>query len=82
MSIKYRGVFVTKLRRALPELPQSLYDTLFKKEWVVYANPPFGRPEYVIEYLGRYTHKIAISNHRILHIDTVDKSVTFWFERL
>ena len=77
MSIKYRGVFVAKLRRALPELPQSLYDTLFKKEWVVYAPPPFGRPEHVIEYLGRYTHKIAISNHRILNIDTVDKIVTF-----
>lgn len=77
MSCKYRGCFVSKLRKALPELPQSLYDTLFKKEWVVYAKPPFGRPENVIEYLGRYTHKIAISNHRILAIDKEKRKVTF-----
>jgi len=77
MSIKYRGVFVSKLRKALPELPQSLYDKLFKKKWVVYAKPPFGRPEHVIEYLGRYTHKIAISNHRILSIDKAKKNVIF-----
>ena len=77
MSDKYRGRFVAKLRKALPELPQSLYDTLFKKDWVVYAKPPFGRPEHVIEYLGRYTHKIAISNHRILNIDKEKREVTF-----
>jgi hypothetical protein len=77
MSVKYRGVFVYKLRKALPELPQSLYDALFKNKWVVYAKPPFGRPEHVIEYLGRYTHKIAISNHRILNIDTENRTVTF-----
>lgn len=77
MSEKYRGVFVSKLRKALPELPQSLYDKLFKKKWVVYAKPPFGRPEHVIEYLGRYTHKIAISNHRIVTIDKSKNTVTF-----
>lgn len=77
MSAKYRGCFVSKLRKALPELPQSLYDNLFKKNWVVYAKPPFGRPNNVIEYLGRYTHKIAISNHRILSIDKEKKTVTF-----
>ncbi len=77
MSDKYRGCFVAKLRKELPMLPQSLYDNLFKKEWVVYAKPPFGRPENVIEYLGRYTHKIAISNHRILGIDKNNKTVTF-----
>jgi hypothetical protein len=77
MSRKYRGCFVAKLRKALPKLPQSLYDDLFKKDWVVYAKPPFGRPEHVIEYLGRYTHKIAISNHRILNIDTEKREVTF-----
>jgi len=77
ISKKYRGLFVSKLRKALPELPQSLYDNLFKKEWVVYAKPPFGKPENIIEYLGRYTHKIAISNHRILGIDKKNKTVTF-----
>ena len=77
MSNKYRGLFVAKLRKALPQLPQSLYDDLFKKKWVVYAKPPFGRPEHVIEYLGRYTHKIAIGNHRILNIDKEKREVTF-----
>jgi len=77
MSVKYRGLFTAKLRKALPGLPQSLYDDLFKKNWVVYAKPPFGRPEHVIEYLGRYTHKIAIGNHRILNIDKEKGTVTF-----
>lgn len=39
-----------------------------KKNWVVYSKPPFKRPETVFEYLARYTHRIAISNHRIVAI--------------
>ena len=77
LSEKYRGLFVSKLRKALPNLPQSVYDTLFEKKWVVYAKPPFGKPENMLEYLGRYTHKIAISNYRILAIDKENKQVTF-----
>lgn len=77
MSDKYRGLFVAKLRKALPQLPQSLYDDLFKKKWVVYAKDPFGKPEHVIEYLGRYTHKIAIGNRRIVHMDKDKREVTF-----
>lgn len=77
ISDKYRGLFVSKLRRALPELPQSLYDGLFKKKWAVYAKHPFGRPEHVIGYLGRYTHKIAIGNHRIVNIDKAKREVVF-----
>jgi hypothetical protein len=38
-------------------------------EWVVYAKPPFGGPAQVLEYLGRYTHRVAISNNRLLTID-------------
>lgn len=38
-------------------------------EWVVYAKPPFGGPAQVLEYLGRYTHRVAISNHRLLAIE-------------
>lgn len=37
-----------------------------KKEWVVYCKPPFGGPQQVLQYLGRYTHRIAISNHRLI----------------
>ena len=38
-------------------------------EWVVYAKPPFGGPRQVLDYVGRYTHRVAISNHRLLDID-------------
>ena len=44
-------------------------------EWVVYAKPPFGGPQHVLEYLGRYTHRVAISNHRL--ISFVDGKVRF-----
>ena len=46
-----------------------------RAEWVVYAKPPFGGPQHVLEYLGRYTHRIAISNNRL--IDFVDGKVSF-----
>jgi len=42
---------------------------LRKSEWVVYAKPPFGGPEAVLAYLSQYTHRIAISNHRIVSAD-------------
>lgn len=77
LSKKFRGAFVARLRKEIPGLPQSLYDKLFHKNWVVYAKAPFGTPEHIVEYLSRYTHKIAISNHRILAINKADKTVTF-----
>ena len=46
--------------------------------WVVYAKRPFGSPKHVIEYLGRYTHKMAISNHRI--VDIQNDQVTFRYK--
>jgi hypothetical protein len=45
------------------------------REWWVYAKPPFGGPEQVLSYLGRYTHRVAISNHRLLSLK--DGHVTF-----
>jgi hypothetical protein len=48
---------------------------LGKSKWVVYAKPPFGGPRKVLEYLGRYTHRVAISNSRLLAIE--DQQVTF-----
>jgi hypothetical protein len=48
---------------------------LFRKDWVVYAKPPFGGPEYVLQYLGRYTHRVAISNHRL--VSFAEEKVTF-----
>jgi Putative transposase/Transposase zinc-binding domain len=49
--------------------------TLFRHDWVVYAKPPFGGPVHVLHYLARYTHRVAISNHRIVHV--ADDHVTF-----
>lgn len=45
------------------------------REWVVYAKPPFGGPQQVLEYLGRYTHRVAISNQRLQSLE--DGNVTF-----
>jgi len=49
--------------------------TLFRHEWVVYAKPPFGGPSHVLHYLARYTHRVAISNHRLIAV--ADGQVTF-----
>jgi hypothetical protein len=73
MSTVFRGKFVALLREFFQakgiEFPDELRHDLYKKGWVVYAKRPFGGAGQVIEYLGRYTHKIAISNHRIQSID-------------
>lgn len=50
---------------------------LYSKDWVVYAKKPFGGPQQVIEYLGRYTHKVAITNNRIKEINVETDMVTF-----
>ena len=48
---------------------------LFRKDWMVYSKPPFGGPEHVLKYLGRYTHRVAISNHRL--VSFIEGKVTF-----
>lgn len=50
-------------------------DELRGADWVVYAKPPFGGPERVLKYLARYTHRVAISNHRLVGMD--DQAVSF-----
>ncbi len=56
----------------------KLKNSLYKKGWVIYAKKVFNRAENVIEYLGRYTHNIAISNSRILHFNK--ETVTFRYK--
>lgn len=46
-----------------------------RSEWILYAKPPFGGPEAVLAHLSRYTHRVAISNHRLIHTDA--ETVTF-----
>ncbi|MFM6267065.1 MAG: transposase, partial [Dolichospermum sp.] len=77
MSKVFRAKYMAELSSKI-ELEKSLRQTLFNKSWVIFAKRPFGSPKSVIEYLGRYTHKIAISNHRIQSID--DEGVVFQFK--
>lgn len=79
MAMVFRGIFLKELRALakLGELPldKALREKLYTTRWVVYAKRPFAKPAHVIEYLGRYTHKVAISNYRILQVRST--SVTF-----
>jgi len=54
---------------------KKLKNQLFSKEWVVYSKQPFGGPKQVLSYLSRYTHRVAISNNRIL--DMGNNTITF-----
>src|SRR3984893_1106314 len=62
-------------RLAQPKFFAAWLRPLFRKNWVVYSKPPFGGPEYVLQYLGRYTHRVAISNHRLVSL--ANGQVTF-----
>lgn len=63
-----------------PKLLQALYNTLYRKKWVVYAKPSFANPQAVIKYLGSYTHRIAISDRRIKEVNESKGTVTFSFK--
>jgi len=71
LSRVYRGKFLAGLRAlaAQGKLPLPDLRPLYAKDWVVYAKPPFGGPEQVLKYLARYTHRVAISNHRLVKLD-------------
>jgi hypothetical protein len=80
LSLVFRAKLMLGIKRQLDK--QSLleqYKPLLKevwdKPWVVYCEPSFGKPEHVIKYLGQYTHRVAITNQRIIGID--QKNVTF-----
>jgi hypothetical protein len=91
LSRVFRGKFVAGLKRAFrkgelifpstlnalaqPPAFRSFLRSLYRNDWVVYAKPPFGGPHHVLHYLARYTHRVAISNHRIVAF--ADGKVTF-----
>jgi hypothetical protein len=58
-----------------PKLFRQFLRQLWNRQWVVYAKKPFGGPEHVLQYLARYTHRVAISNHRLIAF--TDGTVTF-----
>jgi hypothetical protein len=91
LSRVFRGKFVEGLRRvfrqdklvffgdcrslAEPKAFATFLRMTFRQDWVVYAKKPFGGPEHVLHYLARYTHRVAISNHRL--VDVTDTQVSF-----
>jgi len=82
MSAVFSARFAKKLRRLKQQgkINKFVPRNLIKKPWVVYAKQAFGSPESIVEYLGRYTHRVAISNARILKV--TGTHVTFsWCDR-
>jgi hypothetical protein len=91
LSRVFRGKFVAGMKRLFrrkklsfhgnlkhlsrPSRFRAFLRQLFRQDWVVYAKPPFGGPEYVLQYLARYTHRVAISNPRLVSL--ADGKVTF-----
>jgi len=87
----FRGKFVAALKEAFqngqlhfhgdlkllaqPKIFAAWLRPLYRQDWVVYLKRPFGGPQYVLRYLGRYTHRVAISNHRL--VSFADGQVTF-----
>ena len=87
----FRGKFVAALKQAFqkgelhfhgelkllaePKIFAAWLRPLYRQNWVVYLKPPFGGPEYILHYLGRYTHRVAISNHRL--VSFANGQVTF-----
>jgi hypothetical protein len=92
MGRLFRGKFLFYLKKAYKEdrlrFPgrishlahtfTSFLSPLYDKEWVVYCKRPFGGPESVIRYLGRYTHRVALANHRIISME--EGKVTFFWK--
>lgn len=85
LSARFRNKFLTNLKKSyyaqqlkfpgkIDHLKdqknfQTLIDHLFLKEWVVYCKPSFKQSKDVVEYLSRYTHRVAIGNHRIIKVE-------------
>ena len=77
LSLVFRAKFMAELRKKM-DISYAIGKQAFKHEWVVYAKQPFASPKTVVEYLGRYSHKIAISNHRLTAVN--DKTVSFTYK--
>lgn len=83
LSKAFRDNMLKRLKKQLREKSQlhayqPLIDKAWSKDWVVFSEPSFSDAEHVIKYLGQYTHRVAISNHRILNID--DNGVSFYYK--
>lgn len=83
----YKGYFLDHLRKYIAggtlkytniTEVENILSVVGQKKWNIYAKAPFGGPAQIIEYLGRYTHKVAITAHRILSID--DNTISFKYK--
>jgi hypothetical protein len=93
LSLVFRGKFIDHLNSAFKEgklhftgkcvsykTPQGfkqLIDSLYSKNWVVHLKEPIKHSEYVLQYLGRYTHRVAISNHRLVCLEKGQVTFTY-----
>lgn len=93
LSVVFRAKFLAHLRcafedgdlafpgelapRGEPHAFADLLSSIATKKWVVYSKAPFGGPERVLEYLGRYTHRVAISNHRLVDVTGGDIAFSY-----
>jgi hypothetical protein len=81
MSRVFRGKFLAALKQSIDQgkiaRPRSETKTISPKTWIVYAKPPFGSPQKVLDYLGRYTHRVALSNERILKIENGQVTLSY-----
>jgi hypothetical protein len=94
LSTVFRGKFVAGLKRLIhsgslklagscatladPREQRHLLNALYDSDWVVYTKPSFGGPAQVLDYLGRYTHRVAIANHRLVSL--TDEAVRFRYK--
>ena len=88
LSRRFRGRMVSALRQAFeagelsrvtdPDEPKRTLNRLMQQDWVVYCRPGMTRPEQVIRYLARYTHRTAIGNNRLLGMD--ENGITFRYK--
>jgi predicted Zn-ribbon and HTH transcriptional regulator len=81
LSVVFRGKFLDLLQQAggkgKIETPSEKLQDLRRKNWIVYAKKPFGSPQSVLDYLGRYTHRVALSNDRILSVQNGQVTFTY-----
>jgi hypothetical protein len=77
MGVVFRARYVKLLRKALESgeiakesIEPGMFRRLFEKEWITFAKRPFRQPQHIINYIGRYSHSIAISNHRLQRIES------------
>jgi len=83
LSVDFRSTMMKQLKKQLANSNQllqyqSLIDKAWAKKWVVFSEPSFADANRVIKYLGQYTHRVAISNHRLHNID--NKIVSFFYK--